>query len=205
MASSWARSTAGSGEPPTIVVVHAPMRNRRAAGSRTKPTGAESERSSVSERNSALSRTERLRQCSLVMLANSEPLRLATAVRPRLGLKPNRPHADAGARIDPPASLACANGTIPAATATALPPDEPSGERDRSHGLSVAPSSSDSVLGRSPNSESDVLPAHTRPACSRRLPYSVCCNVTRLRNKRAPSAQRSPGQGLESLITNGTP
>src|SRR3546814_1770711 len=37
--------------------------------------------------------------------------------RPRLGLRPTRPLIEAGIRIEPPPSLACATGTIPAATA----------------------------------------------------------------------------------------
>jgi len=36
-----------------------------------------------------------------------------------------RPQHDAGMRIEPPPSLACAIGTMPEATAPALPPDEP--------------------------------------------------------------------------------
>ena len=42
-------------------------------------------------------------------------------------------------RIDPPPSLAWANGTMPAATAAADPPLEPPGVRDVSHGLRVGP------------------------------------------------------------------
>ena len=38
-----------------------------------------------------------------------------------------------------PPSLALAAGTYPAATATADPPEEPPGERPKSHGLRVAP------------------------------------------------------------------
>ena len=42
-------------------------------------------------------------------------------MRPWLGLSPTRPQHDAGMRIDPPPSLAWANGTIPDATAAAAP------------------------------------------------------------------------------------
>src|SRR6478735_7860825 len=95
---------------------------------------------SVIERKSALSRTERVTQWSLSKAANSEPPGFADTQRPRLGLKPNTPHADAGMRIEPPASLACASGTMPAATAAAAPPEEPAAERERSQGLWVTPS-----------------------------------------------------------------
>ena len=67
-------------------------------------------------------------------------------------------------RIDPPPSLACANGTIPAATAAADPPDDPPGVRDRSHGLWVGPKASGSVVGMIPSSGELVRPTITRPA-----------------------------------------
>ena len=46
-------------------------------------------------------------------------------LRPRVGLSPTSPHMLAGMRIEPPPSLACAAGTMPAATAAAEPPLEP--------------------------------------------------------------------------------
>ncbi len=42
-------------------------------------------------------------------------------------------------RIEPPPSLACAIGTIPAATAAAEPPLEPPAVRPVSQGLRVGP------------------------------------------------------------------
>ena len=62
--------------------------------------------------------------------------------RPRLGLSPTRPQHEAGMRIDPPPSLACATGTIPEATAAAAPPLEPPAERVGSHGLRVGSATS---------------------------------------------------------------
>ena len=67
-------------------------------------------------------------------------------------------------RIEPPPSPACANGTIPDATAAALPPLDPPGERVTSHGLRAAPYACDSVVGRSPSSGVLVLPTITHPA-----------------------------------------
>src|SRR4051794_21945449 len=60
-------------------------------------------------------------------------------VRPRPGLSPNRPVEALGIRIEPPPSLAPANGTMPAATAAADPPLDPPEERVKSHGLRVGP------------------------------------------------------------------
>ena len=63
-----------------------------------------------------------------------------------------------------------ATGTIPAATAAAEPPDDPPGERLRSHGLWVRPWARLSVCGNCPNSGIAVLPTMTAPAArSRRI------------------------------------
>ena len=52
---------------------------------------------------------------------------------------PTRPLNAAGMRVDPPPSLAVANGMMPAATAAAEPPLEPPGVRSVFHGLRVVP------------------------------------------------------------------
>ena len=71
-------------------------------------------------------------------------------------------------RIEPPPSLPCASGTMPAATAAAAPPEEPPGVRSVSHGLRVGPKRRGSVTGRIPNSGMLVLPTITKPASRRR-------------------------------------
>src|SRR5687767_11895071 len=83
--------------------------------------------------------------------------------RPRLGLRPTRLHMLAGPRIDPPPSLPCATGTMPAATAAAEPPLEPPAECSRFHGLRVAPYASGSVVARIASSGMFVRPSGTRP------------------------------------------
>ena len=55
-----------------------------------------------------------------------------SGMRPKDGLWPTRPQNPAGVRVEPPPSLAVANGTSPAATAAADPPLEPPGVRLRS-------------------------------------------------------------------------
>ena len=60
-------------------------------------------------------------------------------VRARVGFRPKRPQQEAGMRIEPPPSLACASGTIPAATAAAAPPLEPPGVSAGSQGFLVGP------------------------------------------------------------------
>jgi hypothetical protein len=161
--------------------------------------------SSTSARKRAVSRTDRLTQPSLVMSAKSDVPRIDVTVRPRLGLKPNRPHTDAGMRIDPPPSLACAIGTSPAATAAAAPPDEPAAERDRSHGLCVTPSASVSVEPSRPISDVALLPITANPAASTRDTNGVSIACVLSRRSRVPMAQRRPGYAVTSFTRNGTP
>ena len=71
--------------------------------------------------------------------------------------------------MEPPPSLACANGTMPLATAAAEPPLDPPGERLVSQGLWVAPQASGSVVGTLPSSGLLVRPAITKPASRKRL------------------------------------
>ncbi len=69
----------------------------------------------------------------------------AVVTRPRWGLSPKSPQQAAGIRIEPPPSPPIAAAAIPVATATALPPLDPPGERVGSQGLRVGPNASDSV------------------------------------------------------------
>src|SRR5580692_11033112 len=117
----------------------------------------------LASRIAALSRTERVSACNTVSPPQPSPPG-AMETRPRDGLKPNNPQHDAGMRIEPPPSLACAAGTIPAATADADPPDEPPQVNPRFHGLSVAPQRSGSVMPTSPNSGVFAFPKITNPA-----------------------------------------
>src|ERR1700730_12309648 len=80
-----------------------------------------------------------------------------TGTRPSDGLSPESPHSADGMRIEPPPSDPVASGTIPAAMAAALPPDEPPGERDTSHGLRVGPKTGLSVSAFQPSSGVLVL------------------------------------------------
>ena len=69
----------------------------------------------------------------------------ALVTRPRCGFRPNSPQHALGIRIEPPPSPPMPAGTIPLATAAAVPPLEPPGERPVSQGLRVSPVESDSV------------------------------------------------------------
>src|ERR1700752_3626280 len=77
----------------------------------------------------AESRTLRLTTCPADRPPHPSPASGAIDTRPRDGLSPNRPHCAAGIRIEPPPSVACATGRMPAETAAAAPPGgTPGGE-----------------------------------------------------------------------------
>src|SRR5580704_15113709 len=110
----------------------------------------------------AESRTERVTTCSQTSPLMTSPYWGANELRPRVGFKPTRPQHEAGIRMDPPPSLACAAGTMPEATAAADPPEDPPVECSVFHGLRVAPKRRGSVVGRMPSSGVFVLPQMTK-------------------------------------------
>src|ERR671914_798679 len=83
--------------------------------------------------------------------------------RAKVGLSPTTPQNAAGMRIEPPPSVPTASGTIPAATAAALPPLEPPAVRLGSHGLRVASTPGPSVTAFQPSCGVVVLPTITAP------------------------------------------
>src|SRR5690606_19211789 len=80
---------------------------------------------------------------------------------------------DAGMRIEPPPSVACAIGSMPAATAAAEPPLDPPGVCSVFQGLRVGPKRCGSVTGIRPNSDEFVFPSTTRPAARQRRTSSL--------------------------------
>lgn len=83
----------------------------------------------VASSRAALSRTERVTAWAALTPLQPSPTSGPMGLRARVGLRPNSPQLAAGMRIDPPPSLPCAIGTMPAATAAAAPPLEPPGLR----------------------------------------------------------------------------
>ena len=78
------------------------------------------------------------------------------------------PQRPAGCRIEPPVSLPSEPSAIPAATATALPLDEPPGVRVGSTGLRAGPNAEFSPDEPIANSSMFVLPTSRAPAFRRR-------------------------------------
>src|SRR3954469_3772049 len=79
---------------------------------------------------------------------------------------PKSPENEQGMRIDPPPSVPIVSGPMPAATAAALPPDDPPDVFAGFHGFPVIPVSGLSQTPFQPNSGVVVLPKMTAP-CSR--------------------------------------
>src|ERR1700730_4659467 len=73
----------------------------------------------------ALSRTLMLSTWPQENPAQPSPRSGPIGLRARVGFNPNPPEAEAGIRIEPPPSLACATGIMRAATAAPAPPDDP--------------------------------------------------------------------------------
>ena len=78
-------------------------------------------------------------RCASTHVLDRGRQRRRALTRPCEGLKPTRPHSADGTRTEPPVSVPNATGTMPAATAAALPALEPPVMRAGSQGLRAAP------------------------------------------------------------------
>src|SRR3954454_17568424 len=87
---------------------------------------------------------------------------------PSVGLRPNTPHIDDGAVMDPAESVPVAAVTRPAATAAAEPPLDPRVLSDGSQGLRASGASRFFVSPSNPNAGVLVLPTITAPAARNR-------------------------------------
>src|SRR5258708_18617019 len=113
-------------------------------------------------------------------------------VSPGVGRMPTMPQNDAGIRIEQPKSVPCAKGTIPVATATADPPDEPEGLSAGFQGLRVTPNTSLKVLAPAANSGVLVLPSTMAPAAFSRRTTSASSVGTLSANNGEPKVVRIP-------------
>src|SRR5258708_8914264 len=116
----------------------------------------------------ALSRTLMLSTWPQENPAQPSPRSGPMGLRARVGFNPNTPDAEAGIRIEPPPSLACARGRMPAATAAAAPPQDQPEECARFHGFRVRPNKRDSVVGINPHSGLELFPQIATPASRKR-------------------------------------
>ncbi len=128
----------------------------------------------------------------------------SSGTRPRCGFSPKTEQYAAGMRIEPAPSEPVAAGTRPAATAAALPPDEPPGTRFGSHGLRVMPQAGDSVNMAKASSGRLVLPITIPPAARSRLTTSLSSRAG-WSTAPVPRVVNSPATSCVSLTARGTP
>src|SRR6185295_5711255 len=128
-----------------------------------------------------------------------------TGTRPKLALNPKIPLKLAGMRIEPPPSVPIWSAPIPAAAATAAPPDEPPGVRFGSHGLRVMPVNGLSVTPFQPNSGVVVLPSRTAPASRRRATDGASSGAGSAVVVFDPRRVGQPFASTRSLTLVGTP
>src|SRR3954447_6899419 len=105
----------------------------------------------------------------------------------------------------PPGSDRRAPAANPAATAAALPPLEPPGTRDGSHGLRVGPNAEFSVEEPIANSSRFVLPTTTAPAARRRSTTVASYGGRQPSRILEPQVVGSPRVHMLSLSATGTP
>ena len=103
-------------------------------------------------------------------------------------------------RIEPPRSLPSASATMPAATAAALPPEEPPAESSGSRGCGWRRSAAFSVTGRRPSSGVFVLPTTIAPASRSRRTCALSWSATQSPNARAALAGRQALGGGEQVL-----
>jgi hypothetical protein len=126
--------------------------------------------------------------------------------RPKLGLNPTLPQKAAGMRTEPAPSVPTLSGPSPAATAAAVPPEDPPGVFDRSQGLRVIPVSGEFVSPLQPNSGVVVLPTSTAPASRRRaVAGASTSHGWSASTVRLPRRVGQPLVRMRSLIDVGTP
>src|SRR5512144_2317312 len=105
---------------------------------------------------------------------------------------PTMPHSAAGWRIEPPVSVPSAAAHRPAATAAALPPEEPPGTQARSHGLRVGWNAEFSLEEPIANSSMLSLPSSTAPVSSNRRDGVPSYGGTQPFRMRLPQVVSSP-------------
>src|SRR5690606_18998268 len=124
--------------------------------------------------------------------------------RPKVGLSPTSPTKAAGARIEPPASVASDSGTRPAATALAEPLDDPPHQRAGSCGLRAVPWCGLMPVVPAPISCRLDLPITTAPAALRRATTQASARGSG-KSRAVPLLVGTPATSVLSLMRTGTP
>src|SRR5579872_6785484 len=169
-----ARTRGSKGTPPRSLnqATRTPLKPRVSGRANTAPgsfseSGARGSGPAIVLRTKARSATDRPRHPEVLRVDHANAA-FGSGTRPTVGRKPTTLQNAAGLRREPPASLPSATGTIPQASATAAPPEDPPHVFVRSQGLRVAPNTVLKVWDPAPNSGVLVLPRVIAPAACRR-------------------------------------
>ena len=117
------------------------------------------------------------------------------------------PHSAAGMRVEPPVSVPSPLGTMRAAMATAVPPDEPPGMRVRSYGFLTGPANELRLVLVMPKASSCrfVLPSTIAPASTSRCSTGALARGRTLRSAAVPPVVGRSRVLMLSLTTIGSP
>ena len=110
-----------------------------------------------------------------------------------------------GSAIEPPPSLPCAIGTIPAATAAAEPPLEPPGVRSSIPRVARGPKRRGSVVGRIPHLRQRRLADDHEPRRAKPRDRTLVIGTHDVAHRSLHSVIGMPATGRLSLIAIGTP
>src|SRR5699024_367436 len=124
---------------------------------------------------------------------------------PTVGRKPTSPHKEAGCRTDPPVSAPSPAGTIPAATAVAVPPLLPPAIRLGSYGLRAGPVTALFDVMPSDNSCITVFPANSPDAARTRATAVLSARGTRPCNAAVPAVVGASRVSMLSLTAKRIP
>ena len=162
--------------------------------------------SGPAQTESPSSRSSTVRARRPCVASMSQPrARAGAAIRPGVGRIETTSQKLAGVRTEPPKSVPCARGTIPVATATAEPPEEPPDVSATSKGLRVGPQRRFVQTAPKPNSGVLVLPMMTAPACRSLATTSSSWSGTWFWNSNDPYVVRNPLVLVRSFTAIGTP
>src|SRR5687768_1220888 len=152
MATAAALNSAFTLTPRTGAIVESAIRTGRSGSIGLRSSGRLARTDSISAASFAVVVSDPLSAIpSQLLLPRSD------GTTPVPGFIPNRPQHAAGIRMEPRPSLPWAMGTIAAATAAALPPDDPPVVRSGFQGLRAVPNRP-SVVGQAESSGTFVLP-----------------------------------------------
>ena len=125
--------------------------------------------------------------------------------RPAVGRRPTSEQKLEGSRMLPPKSLPVPSHTWPAASAAAVPPEEPPGVKRVFHGLRVTPNTALSVWPPAANSGMFDLPTTSAPHASRRCTTMSDCAEMRSAKIVDPIVHRTPATSTLSFTAIGRP